>query len=750
MQKDNSDIEEEEDHPTVQLTFFVRNKASFLPYFLGLIDRLNYPKQRISLYIRGDHCVDEALDITKEWVDKVQDMYARVDVVLDGTISGYRNDQTPIHWHKKRFEYLIDLKEGSLEAARNLGLDFIFFVDTDNLLTNENVLLELVESGKTITSPMLDCVDGYSNYWAARTEKFFFKSADFYWDIKKRREKGLFAVPMVHSTFTVDLRKRDSDYLSYRANPAYKGPTDDIIIFAFNAERYGVQMWVTNKEEYGLIPRPLDREATLQDDFHSFVHLMQDYLLSEAPIVPSRFLELQFPVKENLGFDKIYFINLKRRRNRRLRLNFYLDVLGIEGTIVDAVDGRNLSKEDIQRYGVKKFPKYSDPYRARDLTMGEVGCFLSHYHIWQDIATNGYERVLIFEDDVRFEIGFKEKLSMAMKEVDVAGLTNSWDLIYLGRKAMDRDNERQVDGTQHLVWPGYTYWMMGYALSKKGAKKLVAQQPLTRLVPTDEFVPIMFDQHPNAEWKQAFGPRNLQALAIEPKVCEPVKFTKDPRYSSDTENSVLLPEDLIPEADLSHFHLRQNEIVNLQPHLNGKPDQDYDIIDDVEDDDDQKDKKIEPIKDQRKDVVVTTTTAAFNNQSSSSSSSSSSLSSPSSADYLRTCKDVFSEEKYASFKDRIVEILREVEQMKAEEEKKKKKSESALGEMEGPVADAISVEDGLLSSLAFGSSFAMPPGTAMLPGSAMPPGTATAMPPDSAMPPGSAKPPGSGALRDEL
>ena len=67
-----------------------------------------------------------------------------------------------------------------------------------------------------------------------------------------------------------------------------------------------------------------------------------------------------------------------------------------------------------------------------------------------------------------------------------------------------------------------------------GAKKLVAQQPLTRLVPTDEFVPIMFDQHPNAEWKQAFGPRNLQALAIEPKVCEPVKFTKDPRYSSDT------------------------------------------------------------------------------------------------------------------------------------------------------------------------------------------------------------------------
>ena len=53
-------------------------------------------------------------------------------------------------------------------------------------------------------------------------------------------------------------------------------------------------------------------------------------------------------------------------------------------------------------------------------------------------------------------------------------------------------------------------------------------------MPTDEFVPIMFDQHPNAEWKKAFGPRNLQALAIDPTICEPARFTNDPQYSSDT------------------------------------------------------------------------------------------------------------------------------------------------------------------------------------------------------------------------
>ena len=81
-----------------------------------------------------------------------------------------------------------------------------------------------------------------------------------------------------------------------------------------------------------------------------------------------------------------------------------------------------------------------------------------------------HQRVLIFEDDVRFESSFKSKLTASMEEVEAAGLANSWDLIYLGRKALDRASESKVRGTEHLVWPGYTYWMMGYALSFGGKK----------------------------------------------------------------------------------------------------------------------------------------------------------------------------------------------------------------------------------------------------------------------------------------
>lgn len=37
--------------------------------------------------------------------------------------------------------------------------------------------------------------------------------------------------------------------------------------------------------------------------------------------------------------------------------------------------------------GVDLLPGYQDPYSGRTLTKGEVGCFLSHYSIWEKVRT---------------------------------------------------------------------------------------------------------------------------------------------------------------------------------------------------------------------------------------------------------------------------------------------------------------------------------------------------------------------------
>jgi collagen beta-1,O-galactosyltransferase len=47
-----------------------------------------------------------------------------------------------------------------------------------------------------------------------------------------------------------------------------------------------------------------------------------------------------------------------------------------------------------------------------------------------------------------------------------------------------------------LLSPAYTHWTISYALTFEGAKKLISQEPLKKLVPVDEYLPIMFDRQP--------------------------------------------------------------------------------------------------------------------------------------------------------------------------------------------------------------------------------------------------------------
>jgi len=66
---------------------------------------------------------------------------------------------------------------------------------------------------------------------------------------------------------------------------------------------------------------------------------------------------------------------------------------------------------------------------------------------------------------------------------------------YLGRKRLKEDEE-WVAGSNLLVEVTYSYWTLGYLLTLEGARKLIDAEPLTRLIPVDEFIPIMFNKHP--------------------------------------------------------------------------------------------------------------------------------------------------------------------------------------------------------------------------------------------------------------
>ena len=66
----------------------------------------------------------------------------------------------------------------------------------------------------------------------------------------------------------------------------------------------------------------------------------------------------------------------------------------------------------------------------------------------------------------------------------------------MGRKrgpgAQD-DVEKRV--TDRIVTATYSYWTIGYLLRGRAAKILLDEEPLKKLVPVDEYLPIMYGAH---------------------------------------------------------------------------------------------------------------------------------------------------------------------------------------------------------------------------------------------------------------
>ncbi|XP_059143528.1 glycosyltransferase 25 family member-like [Physella acuta] len=533
--------------PTVVIATLVRNKEHSLPWFLGLVEKLDYPKSRIALWIRSDHNIDNSTEMLKEWLAAVTPMYHRVDVKLDQIKKGFPDENASTDWSPQRFTHVIALREEALNFARSSWADYLFMVDADVTLENERTLKILIEQKKFVIGPMLNAsVAGlYSNFWGGMTDMGYYTRTKFYTPIVDREIMGVFPVPMVHTAVLIDLRHPLSRNISYSNLPeGYKGPADDIIIFAKTVKALGETMHVINTEYFGKVMIPLDKHYSLKEEKEQFDHVKLEAMVEEVPpLYSSPYVSIPLQPKDKLGFDEIYMINLKRRPARRFRMLKAFEYLDLDVKIIDAFDGKELNDTYLDQRGIKQLPGFADPYHGRAMTMGEIGCFLSHYQIWEEAAARNYSRILIFEDDVRFEPYFRRKLKYLMHELE--SLFPVWDLLYLGRKRLRKDLEKMVQGSEILAWPHYSYWTVSYALSIHGARKLLAQKPLAKMVPVDEYLPIMFDRHTEEKWKVQFSPRNLIALSAEPYLVYPTHYTGEPNYISDTEDSVVIEKGIV-------------------------------------------------------------------------------------------------------------------------------------------------------------------------------------------------------------
>lgn len=524
--------------PTVMIAVLVRNKAHTLPYFLSCLHELDYPKDRMYIWISTDHNQDGSVEILEKWVQTYQSAYHSVNVTK-GMSSGpaYTDEKGPTDWSPLHFKNVIKLREEALHVARKSWADYLFMIDADAFITNPSTLKSLIQKDLDIVAPMLISDGLYSNFWCGMTENYYYKRTDDYKPILSRDKdhRGCFTVPMVHSAVLVKLKLVNSDHLTYDPSKIenYDGPEDDIIAFAINSARNGLTLKVCNDEIYGFIPIPLGDNDDLDMDYDQVLNIKLEAISKYHPVPLDPLLEsyVEFPERWNFNIDEIFMINLERRAERRALMELSFKELGMEVKTYKAVDGRDLDINDLGKFGITLMPNYADPYHKRPMKTGEVGCFLSHYFIWKQAVERGVAKTLVLEDDIHFVPYFRHKLLLLLNDLEHM----DWDLVYLGRKILlDAD---EVSTSNHTVKPLYSYWTLGYLVSLQGARKLMAAEPLTKMLPVDEFLPIMFDQHPNDTWKAHFPHRNLNAFSAAPLLVHPTHYTGQEGYISDTEDS---------------------------------------------------------------------------------------------------------------------------------------------------------------------------------------------------------------------
>lgn len=203
---------------------------------------------------------------------------------------------------------------------------------------------------------------------------------------------------------------------------------------------------------------------------------------------------------------KILVINLDERADKFKNANDQILAQGLCCERISAVRGSNLTVEQIEEAYNKEA---NNKHYLKTMSVGEIGCYLSHRNAWQKIINENLDYAIILEDDCKLEPDFHitPKLIKQLQDWDYIKLTGPRG----GKKI--RDQAQLSHGYRIAHYNKTPISTPGQAVSYEGAKKLLASsQPFFRPVDVD------LQQH----WE-----KKIDILGIEPKLVDTAGFDSD-------------------------------------------------------------------------------------------------------------------------------------------------------------------------------------------------------------------------------
>lgn len=255
--------------PRVLISILAKQKEAALPLYLKCIESLDYPKDRIVLYVRTNNNRDNTKNILESWVARVRSQYAGVE--MDARDVTPAVEKYGVHeWNSTRFAVLAEIRNTSLKKTLEHNCDFYFVCDVDNFI-RPCTLSELVALNLPIVAPFLRSADPrrfYSNFHAEIDDAGYYVDCDQYYWIANQWVRGIFQVPVVHCTYLIR-----ADMIS---SLSYADHTEryEYVIFSETARNRDVPQYLDNRQVYGYVAFDREAEAGGENEFQAAARLL--------------------------------------------------------------------------------------------------------------------------------------------------------------------------------------------------------------------------------------------------------------------------------------------------------------------------------------------------------------------------------------------------------------------------------------------------------------------------------------------
>lgn len=163
---------------------------------------------------------------------------------------------------------------------------------------------------------------------------------------------------------------------------------------------------------------------------------------------------------------EIFIINLASSTARKANITRQLADLGLAFTLFPAIDGR---KEEHRLFG-RYDNELNQHYRGQALSKGQLGCYASHYLLWQKCVALS-RPIVVLEDDALIH---PEPFLEFLNEIDT--LHQQFDCIRLFDNKRKAFASVRVSGVNTVAIHKFNKGHLsttGYFLTPNGAKKLL-------------------------------------------------------------------------------------------------------------------------------------------------------------------------------------------------------------------------------------------------------------------------------------